>query len=134
MFLHQSVILFTGGCLPPPRADTHPLGRHPAPLGQTQPPWADTPPAQCMLGHRQQAGGTHPTGMQSCPKIYFYHPQTREGNVFTDVCQSFCGGWRGGVGIPGQQVYCGICTRTVGKRPVRIPLECFLVLASVGYC
>ena len=50
---------------------THPLGRHPPgrqPPGQT-PPWADTPRAdtplvQCMLGYGQQAGGTHPTGMQ----------------------------------------------------------------------
>ena len=29
----------------------------------------DTPPAQCMLGYGQQAGGTHPTGMHSCSKI-----------------------------------------------------------------
>ena len=37
-------------------------------------PWADKPPGQtppslpgqCMLGYGQQAGGTHPTGMQSC--------------------------------------------------------------------
>ena len=50
--------------------DIHPLGRHPP--GQT-PPWADTPfpradppPAQCILGYGQQAGGTHPTGMHSC--------------------------------------------------------------------
>ena len=78
MFLHLSVILFTGGCLPAPWADTlpwadppgrhtpgrHPLGRHPpgqtSPLGR-HPPWADTPhaqtcwdtptPAQCMLGY-----------------------------------------------------------------------------------
>ena len=71
----------------PPQADT-PLGRHPSTLGrhtlpgQIPPPWADTPPpwtdtllgrrpqpqppAQCTLGYGQQAGGTHPTGMQSC--------------------------------------------------------------------
>ena len=24
------------------------------------------PPAQCILGYGQQAGGTHPTGMHSC--------------------------------------------------------------------
>ena len=57
-----------------PWADTPP-GRHPFPLrrhppGQT-PPWpdtpqADTPSVQCMLRYGQQAGGTHPTGMQSC--------------------------------------------------------------------
>ena len=51
MFLHLSVILFTGwGCA------IH-LGRH--------------PPAQCMLGYCQQAGGTHPTGMHSC-SAYFH--------------------------------------------------------------
>ena len=59
MFLHLSVILFTGGVAIPPWADTpHPLGRPPP--GQTP------PPAQCMLGYGQQTGGTHPTGMQSC--------------------------------------------------------------------
>ena len=36
-----------------------PPGRHPLPLGRH-------PPAQCMLGYGQQAGGTHPTGMHSC--------------------------------------------------------------------
>ena len=41
MFLHLSVILFTEG-LPYP-----PLGRHPQ---GRQPPWANTSPAQCMLG------------------------------------------------------------------------------------
>ena len=44
MFLHLSVILSTGG--------KPPLGRH--------------PPAQCMLGYGQQAGGTHPTRIHSC--------------------------------------------------------------------
>ena len=33
-------------------------------LGYTSP--GQTPPAQCMLGYGQQAGGTHPTGMHSC--------------------------------------------------------------------
>ena len=53
MFLHLSVILFTGGgvCLSV-CWDTHPLS-------------ADTP-SQCMLGYGQQVGGTHPAGMQSC--------------------------------------------------------------------
>ena len=57
-----------------PPADTprrHPPGRHPP----ADTPWADTPwavplrrppPAQCMVGYGQQAGGTHPTGMQFC--------------------------------------------------------------------
>ena len=71
MFLHLSVILFTGRgmsvqgvCIPAcnggehcqadttPRADT-PLGRHPTP------PWADTPPPETAI----EAGGTHPSGM-----------------------------------------------------------------------
>ena len=55
MFLHLSVILFTGGSAIHPLGDTPwadipqadtPMGRHPLvrhPPGQT-PPWADTPP------------------------------------------------------------------------------------------
>ena len=71
------------GPTPPPWADTpwagtplgrNPLGRHPAP-----PQWADTPlpgqtppaPTQSMLGYGQQAGGTHPTGIQSCFYLAF---------------------------------------------------------------
>ena len=50
-----------GVCHPSPGQT--PPGRHPP--GQ-KPPQADTPPAQCMLGYGQQAGGTHPTGMYSC--------------------------------------------------------------------
>ena len=73
-----------------PWADT-PLGRHPPwadtprtdnPLGRHT-PWADTPwavtplgrlpgrhpPALCMLGYGQQAGGSHLTGMHSCLSI-----------------------------------------------------------------
>ena len=48
MFLHLSVILFTGGCLPLPLpwSDT-PMGRHPL-LGR-HPPGRHTP-AKCMLG------------------------------------------------------------------------------------
>ena len=33
-------------------------------------PRADTSPGQCMLEYDQQAGGTHPTGMQSCWDIF----------------------------------------------------------------
>ena len=56
---------------PFPHGQTHPawentpMGRHSSPWADTPSPWAD-PPAQCMLGYGQQAGGTHPTGMQSC--------------------------------------------------------------------
>ena len=64
MFLHLSVILSTGGCLPHTPLGRHPPGRHPLgrhPTGQTLPPGqtlqADTPtpladtPTQCMLGY-----------------------------------------------------------------------------------
>ena len=41
---------------------TLPPGRHPP-----CPVHAEIdPPAQCMLGYGQQAGGMHPTGMHSC--------------------------------------------------------------------
>ena len=40
-----------------PLVSPYPPGRHPL--------------AQCMLGYGQQAGGTHPTGMQSCVCIFF---------------------------------------------------------------
>ena len=45
-------------------ADTHPQSRHPS---------RQTPPAQCMLGYGQQAGGTHPTGMQFRFKYFCQH-------------------------------------------------------------
>ena len=48
----------------PPRADTFPRVNIPPPLGADIPLGAD-PPAQCMLGYRQQAGSTHPTGMHT---------------------------------------------------------------------
>ena len=74
----------------PPRADTdgnrhHPMGADPPPPEQTspgadippsrQPPGADTPqsrhppsrpPTEHAGRYGQRAGGTHPTGMQSC--------------------------------------------------------------------
>ena len=54
-----SVILFTGGStwahLPPGQVHT--------------PPGAGPPGPQCMLGYGQQAGGTHPTRMQSCFRL-----------------------------------------------------------------
>ena len=73
MFLHLSVILFTGestwaGTHPsrytPPRAGTPPWAGTPPPAGTL--PQHLHPPQQCMLGYGQQAGITHPTGMHSC--------------------------------------------------------------------
>ena len=94
IFLHLSVILFTGGStwagtprqvhspwqvyppagIPPPTGT--PSGRYtpqatPPPSSYTSPPQAGTPPGQvppwqCMLGYGQQAGSKHPTGMHSC--------------------------------------------------------------------
>ena len=72
MFLHMSVILFTGGgggtWAGTPRAGT-PQGRYTSQAG-TPPPGRYPPrqvhPWQCMLGYGQQTGGTHPTGIHSC--------------------------------------------------------------------
>ena len=84
MFLQASVILLTEGgvCLsacwdttPPPGADT-PWEQT---LQQQTPPWEQIPQEQTPLSEQtsspgadttpppgQRAGGTHPTGMQSC--------------------------------------------------------------------
>ena len=64
MFLHLSVILFTGGLADNPWKDTPSgqtplLGRHPPP-GQTPIAWADTPRDATVVD------GTHPAGMHSC--------------------------------------------------------------------
>ena len=67
-----SVILFGGGCLP---QCIHPLGadtpllwsRHPPEQTPGADPREQTPPS-CAVhagGYRQQAGGTHPTGMHT---------------------------------------------------------------------
>ena len=55
----------------PPRADTplgakaHPRSRHP-PGSRSTPPGPHTPPREHAMRYGQHAGGTHPTGMQSC--------------------------------------------------------------------
>ena len=68
MFLHLSVILFTGGV----PGQVHPSGRYTP--RQVNPP-AGTPgqvpqgrytPEHCITGYGQQASRTHPTGMNSC--------------------------------------------------------------------
>ena len=74
MFLHVSVILFTGGgCLSHCMLGYSPGTRHPPQTRHPQsrqPLGADTPPSAVHAGrYRQQASGTHPTGMQSCVEI-----------------------------------------------------------------
>ena len=78
MFLHVSVShsVHRGSAsvhvgIPPPRADTPsweqtpPKSRH-TPPGSRHPPRADTPGTEHAGRYGQRAGGTHPTGMQSC--------------------------------------------------------------------
>ena len=87
MFLQVSVILLTGGvCLSACSGIPHPTpwSRHPSleqtppgsrqPPGSRHPPWEQTPwsrtppppPPERAGRYSQRAGGTHPTGMQSC--------------------------------------------------------------------
>ena len=99
MFLQASVILLTGGRggtshppgadnplgadtpleQAPPRADT-PQSRHPReqtppqsrhPPEQTPPLEQTSPPDEHAMRYGQRAGGTHPTGMQSCIFMLF---------------------------------------------------------------
>ena len=80
IFLHLSVILFTGEVPPVPEAGNPPhrtrdtphgtMHTHPLPDQRQAPPGSDTPAAAVHAGRwAQQAGGTHPTGMQSCIDI-----------------------------------------------------------------
>ena len=99
MFLHLSVILFTGGVSAPVHAGIHtPLGRHPLgrhPPAQCMLGYTPPPPAQCILGYTSPcpvhagntppcpvhagihmataADGTHPTGLHSCLNVLFLH-------------------------------------------------------------
>ena len=57
IFLKASVILLTGGG------------------GTSHHPRADTPPPEHAVRYGQRAGGTHPTGMQSCFDIWFWFTQ-----------------------------------------------------------
>ena len=107
IFLHLSVILFTGGVpgqVPhgtgTPPWQVHPLGRypHPSPLGRYTPPWADTPPGRYTpLGrytpspgavhagrYGQQAGGMHPTGIHSCSRWGITPDVTDENKMRTE--------------------------------------------------
>ena len=96
MFLHVSVILSTGGGLPQCMLGYHPQGPgtplgpgthpeqtpHPGPgTPQTRHPPCDQaspggrhPPSTLHAGrYGQEAGGMHPTGMQSCYSNVFTH-------------------------------------------------------------
>ena len=73
MFSQACVILFTGGgvCLsawwdttPPAPGSRHPPEQ--TPWEQTTPPEQTPPGAEHAWIYGQRAGGTHPTGMQSC--------------------------------------------------------------------
>ena len=76
MFLHLSVILSTGGCLPQCMLGYHnPPSRHPpgpGPPGTRHPPNLYPPGAEMAT----TADSTHHTGMHSC-----YHPQTKFAKV-----------------------------------------------------
>ena len=51
---------------PSPEQTPHPTEQAPPPPGACNPPQADTPQAVHAERYGQQAGGMHPTGMQSC--------------------------------------------------------------------
>ena len=69
-----------------------PGSRHPP---RSRPPWEQTPPPPVHAGrYGQQAGGMHPTGMQSC---YWPQRSCAQGNIFAPVCHSV---HRGGSNIP----------------------------------
>ena len=69
-YVFTSVCLSTGGMSAPLHAGIHPQDQRQTPPGQT-------PPAQCMLGYGQQAGGTHPTGMHSFVDCHPPPPPTK---------------------------------------------------------
>ena len=98
IFLHLFVILFTEGgsstvhvgippLLPrrPPTKET-PLPRRPRcqgnPPGQGDPLARRPPPTQSMLADTVNAGGTHPTGMQSCDIRMFLIYQSYESTFY----------------------------------------------------
>ena len=89
MFLHLSVILFTGGLSVSVHAGIHPPGRHQTPLladtphpgkhppGQTPPcpvhAGIHTPcPVHAGINMATAADGTHPTGMHSCHNFVYF--------------------------------------------------------------
>ena len=73
MFCQASVILLTGGergYLTPP--EQTPPGADPpgADTPQSRTPGAEPPPGEHGVRYGQRAGGTHPTGMQSCSYLF----------------------------------------------------------------
>ena len=66
IFLHLSVILFTGGegGLPQCMLEYHPPDQ--TPPEKTRPPRDQTPPGKQTPAYGLRAAGTHPTGMHSC--------------------------------------------------------------------
>ena len=63
---------------------------HQPPPPDKTPPGTRHPPAQSMLG--QRAGGTHPTGMQSCSPLFFIgHAVSKyRGDFSSQKCQYGC--------------------------------------------
>ena len=124
MFLHRSVILSLGGCIPActgadtplgrhfPHADTPlgrcPLGRHPLgrPPGQTPPHLENTPPADSYCSGRY---------------IFYWNAffliiiarkrSLGQGNIFTCVChRGMCGCWGACVVVGGACIVAiGVC-------------------------
>ena len=82
---------------PPRQTLPPPMGRHHPP--RQKPPWADTPPAPCMLG---------------------YTPPAQCMLGYTPPCPVHAG-----INTPPPPP--STCWDTVNKRAVRIPLECILV-------
>ena len=72
IFLHLSVILFTGGvCLSASWDATHPPGVDTPPDQTPGPdiPQSRHPPSKQTPAYGQRAAGTHPTGMHSCSML-----------------------------------------------------------------
>ena len=129
------------GIPPPPEGPGTPWEQTPPPGADT--PWSRHAPCAVHAGrYGQQAGGMHPTGMQSC---YRLQTKLQEGYVFTGVCDSV----NSGVSLPGRPPSARetpparktppcqvdpparetpLPRRPPGnKRAVRILLECILV-------
>ena len=112
IFLHLSVILFTRGGLPqcmvrypPPSRSRHPPGADTPP--EQTPPRSRHPPEQTPPRSRHPHGSRHPLPQEQTPPPRSRHPP------------------RADTPHPGSRLQ-----HTVYERPVRILLECILVLWS----